>query len=441
MAEQEIQQLAFTHQETLLPNQYRLNEHLDELIAAQTKFSIGVIAIRHFDEKVSSLGGDVVSALVRCAANVIAKTLPDGVHLYHTNESEFAVVCNDSLSTLTLQKLVKNITNKAEKSLVTKYGEFFVEIDFGFALFPEHGEDHNSLIKNAHIALSIASHSEHENYCLFNENYALDVEKSMLLIDKLRHAIVLDEMFLMFQPQLSLNDNKITGIETLVRWRNGQQIVSPAEFIPLAEKSGLIVPIGQWILEQACLFAKKLVQKGYQDIVVAVNVSPRQFSHPQFIQTVKDALKLSELPAKNLELEITEGVFMHNEQHTISVLNHLKKLGVELSIDDFGTGYSSLSYLKQFPVDKLKIDQSFIRDCHNNDEDKSIINTIISLGKNLGLSLIAEGVEEKEHVDILTAMGCDEIQGYWYSRPLEQEQLLVFLAEKNSSGKEKRYAE
>jgi len=423
-AEQEVIHLAFTHQETNLPNHYRLNENIDELIEAQTPFSLGVIAIRQFNEKVNIFGSEVVSAIVRCLAKVITKNLPSRVRLYHVNESEFVLVCTNTLSMKALQKLVSNIAMATDKPLVSRFGEFFVECDFGFTLYPSHGVDYNSLYRNAHIALSIASKSDHENFCLFSNEFISEVEKSASLIEKLRHALPLDEFVLVYQPQYSLCEQKITGIETLIRWNHGNEIISPAEFIPLAEQSGLIVSIGQWILEQACIFAKSLTQKGHSDLVVAINVSPRQFSHPQFIESVKNAINLSGLPAKNLELEITEGVFMHNETNTIAVLHQLKNIGVELSIDDFGTGYSSLSYLKQFPVDKLKIDQSFIRDCHVSDEDKSIVKTIVNLGKSLGLSLIAEGVEEREHVEYLTELGCDEIQGYWFSRPLEKEKLI-----------------
>ena len=441
IAEQEVKQLAFTSQETQLPNLYKLNEDISEFIEQGTKFSLGVIAIRHFNEKVNTLGGEVISALVRCVANIIGRNLPSGILFYHISDNEFAIVCTESLSSLALQKLTQSISAKAEKALVTKYGEFFIECDFGFVIHPEHGDDHNTILKHAHIALSISSQSEHDNFCLFTHDLAEHIDKNALMIDKLRHAIMLDELFLVYQPQFSLINNKITGVETLVRWKHDNNIVSPADFIPLAEKSGLIVPIGQWILEQACLMAKELIHKGYPDMIVAVNVSPRQFSHPQFIQSVKNALNKCDLPAKNLELEITEGVFMHNETNTIAVLQHLKRLGVELSIDDFGTGYSSLSYLKEFPVDKLKIDQSFIFDCQNNSEDKAIINTIIGLGKNLGLSLIAEGVEELAHVEILRNMACDEIQGYWFSRPLEKLDLVKFLAKKETQNQQKRYAE
>ncbi len=431
LAEQEVNYLAFTHQETKLPNQYRLQERLTELTEQTAKFSLGIIAIRHFDEKLSTFGGEVVSVLVGKFAQMVTQSLPASVEFFHISDNEFAVLCTESITTLQLQKLVKLIFPQAEHALITQYGEFFVECDFGFAIAPEHGVTPDDLLKNAHIALSIASKNEHENYCLFDPDFAIEVQKSAQLIDKLRQAVAANEIFLVFQPQYSLQEQKVTGLETLVRWQHQGRIISPVDFIPLAEKSGLIVPIGQWILEQACHFAKSLVNQGYADIVVAVNVSPRQFSHPQFIQTVKNALQLSGLSARNLELEITEGVFMHQEANTIALLHHLKALGVELSIDDFGTGYSSLSYLKEFPVDKLKIDQSFIRNCHQNEEDRAIVNTIVNLAKNLGLSVIAEGVEEKQHLEFLQAIGCDEIQGYWFAKPLSEQQLLAFLAEKN----------
>ena len=276
-------------------------------------------------------------------------------------------------------------------------------------------------------ALAEAKKDEHKHFSMFNMKYAKHIEHSANLIDKLRSVIEKDELFLVFQPQLHLESNKVTGVETLVRWRHEGEIVSPVDFIPLAEQSGLIVPIGEWILNQACLLAKQLVELGNSDIIVAVNVSPRQFSHPSFSASVHNALKKSGLSPRNLELEITEGVFMHNEAATLDVLHELKSFGISLSIDDFGTGYSSLSYLKRLPIDKLKIDQSFIRDCHNNEEDRVIVKTIIELGKSLGLTLIAEGVEEAVHVEFLKSLQCEEIQGYWYSRPIEAAQLFEFM--------------
>lgn len=426
-AEEEVKQLAFTSQSTQLPNSHTLDEYLSRLIGEEKPFALGVIAIRQYNEKVATLGGEVVASLVRCFAKVLAKQLPNYFQLFHISDSEFAVVQAGSINPLDMQQLATGLAQQGDKALVTRFGEFFIECDLGFVLYPEHATDPDTLIKNAHIALSVVHQQEHENYSVFNPRYALEAEKRATLIDKLRNAIVLDELFLVFQPQMSLRDNTINGVETLVRWRHNGDIVSPADFIPLTEQSGLIVPIGKWILEQACLTAMELIQQGQSNMVVAVNVSPRQFSHPQFIETVKNALMTTGLPPENLELEITEGVFMHNETSTIGVMHQLKALGVQLSIDDFGTGYSSLSYLKQFPVDKLKIDQSFVRECHENDQDKAIISTIIGLGKNLNLSLIAEGVEEVQHVSLLRGLQCEEIQGYWFSRPLEKQALFDFI--------------
>jgi len=428
LAEQKVKHIAFYVQETNLPNQYKLNNDLDELIAKKLAFSLGVFEVKSFNKLVTALGGDTANEIICVFSNIVSKNLPDGVSFYQLNESQFSLICLRSLSSRSMQELTQRIVTLSQQPVVTNCGEFFVEIDFGYAIFPDHGDTRNSLLKNVHIALDRAANDEHNSFSMFSPEFAVEIHKSITLKDNLRNAIALNELFLVYQPQLDLSNERVLGIETLVRWRHQDNIISPAEFIPLAEQSGLIVPIGEWILNQACLFAKKLVELGHNELVIAVNVSPRQFSHPNFCQSVINALEVSKLPAKNLELEITEGVFMHNEENTLDVLHQLKSLGIQMSIDDFGTGYSSLSYLKRFPVDKLKIDQSFIMECHTNQEDKAIVNTIVVLGKNLGLSLIAEGVEEQSHVEFLKSIGCDEIQGYWYSRPLVGDDLISFIA-------------
>ncbi|OKY25686.1 GGDEF domain-containing phosphodiesterase [Thalassotalea sp. PP2-459] len=428
VAQQEVKHLAFTSQETGLPNQYKLKEKLSALIESDATFSLGVFAIRHYNDKVATLGGEVTTSLIKCIAKVLSNTSTQQVEFYHLGEGEFAALALDDESNATLVTLASELSKQTENALVTRYGEFFIEFDFGFASFPEHATNSNSLLKNVHIALGVACQSPHENYAFFTSEFADRAEKRAAMLDNLRNAVFLEELFLVYQPQLCVKQKKITGIETLVRWRQNGKIVSPIDFIPLAEQSGLIVTIGQWILQQACLFGQRIIKQHNDELVVAVNISPRQFSHPLFIETVEQALEESGLNPANLELEITEGVFMHHEENTLNMMHKLKRLGVQLSIDDFGTGYSSLSYLKQFPIDKLKIDQSFVRDCDKNDEDKAIINTIIGLGKSLDLTLIAEGVEELVHLEILTAMECDEIQGYWLSKPLEDDALIEFIS-------------
>ncbi len=427
IAEQKVKHLAFYQPLTNLPNQYKLNEDIDLHLANKHHFSLGVFAVNDFNQLVSSVGVEATSLLVTTLTKNIISQLELGINLYQLNDSQFALISQHHISEVTLENLTFKILQVAQRSIVTSFGEFFVELDFGYCLSPEHSIERGNLLKYAHAALDEASKDEHQHFSMFKMCYANKIEHSANLIDKLRQVIEKDELFLVFQPQLHLASNRITGIETLVRWKHEEKIISPVDFIPLAEQSGLIVPIGEWILNQACLIAKQLVELGYIDIVVAVNVSPRQFSHPSFSASVHQALRHSGLSPRNLELEITEGVFMHNEVATLEVLHELKSSGISLSIDDFGTGYSSLSYLKRLPIDKLKIDQSFIRDCHNNEEDRVIVSTIVELGKSLGLSLIAEGVEESVHVDFLKSLQCDEIQGYWYSRPIEAAQLFEFM--------------
>ena len=427
LAEQKVKHIAFYDQETNLPNQYKLNNDLDELIDNERSLSLGVFEVKDFNKIVTAIGVESTGELIKVLAKVVVSNLPPNTHLYQLNDSQFAMLAEGKYSHEQLFEFTEAITAISENPLNTHCGEFFVEMDFGYCQYPEHGFDRNSLYKNAHTALGISSNDEHSHFTLYQDDYGQAIAANAAMVDNLRHAIELNELFLVFQPQLDLTQNKITGAETLIRWRHDDKIVSPAEFIPIAEQSGLIVPIGKWILEQACLFAKSLIAQGYHDIVIAVNVSPRQFSHPSFIEMVTSVIKQVGIAANHIELEITEGVIMHNEQETLNTLHQLKEFGFQLSIDDFGTGYSSLSYLKRFPVDKLKIDQSFIRDSHQNEEDKTLVKTIVNMGKSLGLSLIAEGVEEKEHVDFLTEIGCDEIQGYWFSRPLEQADLVAFL--------------
>jgi EAL domain-containing protein (putative c-di-GMP-specific phosphodiesterase class I)/GGDEF domain-containing protein len=427
IAEQKVKHLAFYQPLTNLPNQYKLNEDIDLHLMSDHHFSLGVFAVSDFNQLVTSVGVDATSLLVTTLAKNIISQLETGVSLYQLNDSQFALISQHHVSEVELENLTFKILQVGQRSIVTSFGEFFVELDFGYCLAREHSNERGNLLKYAHAALDEASKNEHQHFSLFEMSYAKKIEQSADLIDKLRQVIDKDELYLVFQPQLHLASNKITGIETLVRWKHDDKIISPIDFIPLAEQSGLIVPIGEWILNQACLVAKQLVDLGFIDIVVAVNVSPRQFSHPSFSASVYQALSHSGLSPQNLELEITEGVFMHNEAATLEVLHELKTSGISLSIDDFGTGYSSLSYLKRLPIDKLKIDQSFIRDCHENEEDRVIVSTIVELGKSLGLSLIAEGVEESVHVDFLKSLHCDEIQGYWYSRPIEATQLFEFM--------------
>ena len=244
----------------------------------------------------------------------------------------------------------------------------------------------------------------------------------------LRHALERKELALHYQPQVEISGNKVLGVEALLRWRrDGQTSISPAEFIPLAEESGLIISIGEWVLRTACLQAKAWHDGGIGKLIMAVNISARQFQHPEFIALVAAVLGETGLDPHYLELEITESVAMHDAEKTIATLNALRALNIQLSIDDFGTGYSSLSYLKRFPLSKLKVDQSFVRNMTTDPNDAAIAKAIILLGQSLNLSVIAEGVETAEQLALLQQMGCDEVQGYFFSKPIPNGDLEQFL--------------
>lgn len=432
-AEEKLNFQAYHHPETSLDNQYRFREVLNNDCDHNKHFTLGLIEIRSFNQLLAANSFEKVQQLVVEIAAVLDKSCHDlglDVELYHIGDKNFAVRIPRSDCRKTVVLLVSKM--REQISLAQFSGQHQIDLDFGFSCFPQHADKLEDVIHHARMALDASAKDEHSQYQLFSDELGAIVKRQQLLIKEIRSAIDEESFQLYFQPQMSFENNQIIGAEVLIRWHLKDQWISPAEFIPLAEQSGLIIPLGDWILETACLKARQIIELGYPDIVIAVNISPKQFSSPNFVEKVKNVLDKHQIPAKNLELEITEGVIFNNETDTIQSLHKLKEMGVMLSIDDFGTGYSSLSYLKQFPIDKLKIDQSFIRNMHINNDDQSIVRTIISLGANLGLTLIAEGVEEQEQVEILRAMGCDEIQGYWYSKPLDEGYFTYFLQSKKS---------
>ena len=274
------------------------------------------------------------------------------------------------------------------------------------------------LLKKADIALTHAKDNGRNIYQFFTEQMNLDVEEQMELQSQLHNALKNHELELYYQAQINISDQRVTGFEALLRWRHPQKgMVSPAKFIPLAERSGLIIPIGEWVLNEACKQAKTWLDNGYP-LVMAVNLSSIQFKRGNLLETIANALKNNDLPAHMLELELTESILLQDVDGVMNNLHKLKAMGVKLSIDDFGTGYSSLSYLKRMAIDKLKVDQSFVADLATSADDKAIVRTIIQLGHSLQLTVIAEGVENAEQLALLKKYGCDEAQGYFFSKPV-----------------------
>ena len=306
--------------------------------------------------------------------------------------------------------------------------EFLVTCSIEIIMYSDDGADFETLSKNAEVAMYRAKNEGPNTIRFFKAEMQEHLSRSLLLGNALRYAVDKNQFQLHFQPQISLSDGRVIGTEALLRWQHPELgSISPAEFIPIAEHSGQIVSIGEWVLRTAVRQLKHWLDNGLPPMVVAVNLSAVQFKHFNLTRMVSSILEQEKLPARYLELELTESVTMSNPQGAIEIMNQLYEQGVRMSIDDFGTGYSSLSYLKQFRIYKLKIDQSFVRNINSDAHDKSIVATIISMANNLGFTTIAEGVETEQQLDVLYQLGCDEAQGYFYSRPLPVNEFEAFV--------------
>ena len=306
--------------------------------------------------------------------------------------------------------------------------EVSVMTSIGISIYPTDGDDGDTLLRKADVAMYRAKSDGKSCYRFYSESMSHQGSDRLRLENRLRRAVDRGEMYINYQPQVDINTGKICGAEALLRWHDGEHgMISPKEFIPVAEESGLIIPIGEWILRTACTHAKSWQDKGLNCVKLSVNISLRQFIQKDFAHMVGRILKETGLDANYLELELTESVVMDNAEAVVKILGELKETGVRLAIDDFGTGYSSLIYLKLMPIDIIKIDQSFVRDMAVNVNDAAICDAIIRLAKSLNLEVIAEGVETMEQLELLKRLDCCNIQGYVVSKPLKAEDFEVFL--------------
>ncbi|MFW6357955.1 MAG: putative bifunctional diguanylate cyclase/phosphodiesterase, partial [Chroococcales cyanobacterium] len=309
--------------------------------------------------------------------------------------------------------------------------ELYIKGSLGIAIAPYHGNDAETLLKHADAALHGAKQQGRNTYQLYNTAIGSKVEKRLAIENNLYKAIEREEFILYYQPQFCLKTGKIVGVEALIRWQSRELgFVSPAQFIPLAEETGAIIPIGEWVLQTACLQHRYWQELGLSPIQVAINLSGRQFQDQRLLKMIQRVLETTGMNPNYLEFEITESIAIQDTGLTISILNKLRELGVQTSIDDFGTGYSSLSSLKHFPLDKIKIDQSFIRDLTTDSHDAAIVRAVVALGHGLDLKVVAEGVETEEQYQFLKSLKCNVVQGYYLSRPLAAQMITSLLLEK-----------
>ena len=422
-AEERVQFLAYYDALTGLPNRTLLRDRLSKALASARRQKCKV-ALLYFDLdgfKIinDSLGHSVGDLVLQQVAERLKKWVREQDTVARVGGDEFLIV-------LTAVKEAADAAVAAERLLNTMTAEFVVQghslgigCSVGISIFPEHGADSETMIKNADAAMYCAKESGRNNFRFFTEDMNAQAVERLTLENSLRLALDKKELFLMYQPEIEIATGRIIGLEALLRWQHPELgLVPPDKFIRIAENSGLIMPIGEWVLRTACSQARKWQDEGLPAVSVAVNVSAVQFRQAEFCELIRRVLHETGLAPQYLELELTESLLLSNADVMFSVLQELRAMGLKLAIDDFGTGYSSLSYLKQFPVGRLKIDRSFVRDIAVNPDDAAITTAIIGMAKSLDLKVIAEGVEDEAQMSFLRAHQCDEIQGYYFSKPL-----------------------
>ncbi len=422
---------------TALPNRVFFNEILNKSLehAKRNHLHLAVLFVDldRFKNINDALGHPVGDLVLKEMGERFAKIIRAEDIIARLGGDEFIIMLNNINDAKYAGPVAEKILHAATLPVKVESHEFFITASIGISIYPTDGESLESLQKNADMAMYKAKRDGGGIYHYYTPEMDSAANEHMKLEAALRKGIQNEEFVLYFQPQLDLRDGKIKRVEALIRWESPELgFVNPGNFIPLAEETGLIIPIGEWALQEACRIAKSWQDEGYEGIAVAVNISPKQFKHQDLAMLVKQSLYQTKLDSKYLEVEITETAVMDNVDDAISKLQQIRELGVHISVDDFGTGYTSINYLKQFPINILKIDQTFIKGIPHNENDISITTAVTALGHKLGFEIVAEGVETVEQLEFLTENGVDYIQGYYLSRPLPATKIIEQFVKKES---------
>nr|HAT8713448.1 EAL domain-containing protein [Legionella jordanis] len=417
---------------TELPNRVLLMDRVEQAILQAKKkkciLAFLFLDLDRFKMTNDTLGHSIGDKLLQAVSNRLLIATNDFDTVARLGGDEFVVLLPELHSEVQAEQMAQEILHLLEKPFQIDQHSLKITGSIGISYYPKDGKDYESLMKAADLSMYHAKDSGRNSYRVYEPEMNRRVINHMQLDNALRDAMKKNELYLVYQPLIDLKKQEIVGFEALLRWKShllGQ--VSPAEFIGMAEENGLIIDIGKWVLEQACTQTLKWHQQGYKDLSIAVNISGRQFRQSRLPDVISDVLKQTGLAPKYLELELTESLLVDDIEHAVETMYQLKDMGMKLVIDDFGTGYSSLSYLKQFPVDKLKIDRSFITELVNRDNDAAIARAIINLGHSLNLEVLAEGVETELQKDFIVNHGCDYAQGYYFKKPGTPEALEDFL--------------
>ncbi|HEY4378948.1 MAG TPA: EAL domain-containing protein [Acidobacteriaceae bacterium] len=418
-----LNHMASHDQLTGLPGRTLLRERIAEAIEKAMlhgrKVAVFVIDLDHFKRMNDSLGHRAGDEIIVGMAERMRQSLRRSDTLGRLGGDEFIVVMPHIANLTDVERCAKRLVDRVANTAVVGDMEVNLTASVGVCVYPDFAEDVDSLLERADAATYAAKGAGRNQYQVFSEAMLKESQDRLSMDTALRHALVREELFLHYQPLVSLTTGRVIGMEALLRWHHPKLgVISPATFIPLAEETGLIVAIGEWALKQSCKQAKMLCDQLGMDLSVSVNLSPRQFEQVNLLQAIEESLAESGLPPKQLQVELTENTLMINSASNLEKLQQIRNLGARVAIDDFGTGFCSFSYLLQYPVDRLKIDQSFVMKAVTEPNAATVVRTIVAMSHHLGIKVIAEGVETPEHLRFLASRKCDEAQGYYFSRPV-----------------------
>ncbi|WP_300321191.1 EAL domain-containing protein [Accumulibacter sp.] len=431
-AQQHAEFLAHHDPLTGLPNRLLLRDRLEQALAlarrSHGRVALMFLDLDRFKTINDSLGHPVGDKLLKAVVGRLQSCVRESDTISRQGGDEFVIVLRDARDSEAVSRLADKVQQRMAEPFLIDNHALSTSFSIGIALFPDDGDDFDSLTQKADTAMYHAKHAGRNAHRFFTEQMNVQAVEHMHLETRLRHALQRHEFVLHYQPQADLKSGRITGVEALVRWQTPDDgLVAPATFIPIAEETGLIVPLGKWVMGEACRQARAWQDAGLPPIAVAVNLSALQFRRSDLVETVINSLVLADLDSEWLELELTESIMIQDAETALETARRLKAIGVRLSVDDFGTGYSNLAYLKRFAVDKLKIARPFVRDLVSDPGDAAIVRAIIQMAHGLKLRTVAEGVEDAEVVAQLRLYDCDEMQGYWLARPMPADELAAFI--------------
>lgn len=431
----ELYDMARTDLLSGLANRNALKEYVERLIANSVRdnkeFAFLFLDLDNFKDINDSLGHNVGDELLKKISSMIGEAVRSNDFVARVGGDEFVIIVEKYHSVVELSTIVERIQKYLAQTWVIQTYPVNIGSSVGIAFYPKDGDSLVSLMKNSDIAMYEAKNNGRARYHFFTEELNKRVQDSIALDKEMRKALVNDEYQLYYQPKVDIKSGAIVGVEALIRWISPSGVIMPNIFIPLAEENGFIVELGEWVVKEA-IKQQRIWREKNIDVVISINVSAKQLLEDNFIRDFKNMLEQNRVEPSKIDIEITEYLFLQNSEKNSQILQELHNFGVTISLDDFGTGYSSLSYLKRFPIDNLKIDKAFIDDCESV-EGSVFVETIVKMGQTLNMKVVAEGVELKEQFEYLKAIGCDQYQGYYLSKPLNSDDFeTLFLKQKQT---------